>query len=56
MGHVASTGEMKKVYTLLIVKYERKTPLERQGHRWEDDIKVHLKNRERRCGLDLFSS
>jgi hypothetical protein len=41
MGHVASMGEMRKVYKI-VVKPERKRLLGRPRHRWEDSIKMIL--------------
>jgi hypothetical protein len=35
-GHVARMGEGRKVYRILMRKPERKRPLERPRHRWED--------------------
>jgi hypothetical protein len=42
-GHVARMGEEKKnVYRLLVVKPERKRPLERPRRRWVDNIRMNL--------------
>jgi hypothetical protein len=42
-GHVASMGEGRGVYRLLIGKPEGKRPLGRPRRRWEDNIKMELK-------------
>jgi hypothetical protein len=43
VGHVASMGEGKGVYRVLVGKPERKRPLGRPRHRWEDNIKLVLR-------------
>jgi len=35
-------GERKGVYRFLMGKFERKSPLGRHRHKWEDNIRVHL--------------
>jgi hypothetical protein len=35
-------GERRGVYRVLVGKPERKRPLGRQRHRWEDNIKMDL--------------
>jgi hypothetical protein len=35
--------EERKVYKVLVGKPERKKPIRRLGHRWEDGIKVDLR-------------
>jgi hypothetical protein len=42
-GHVAFMGEDRKVYKVLIGKPEGKRPLERPKCRWEDEIRIDLK-------------
>jgi hypothetical protein len=42
-GHVARMGEGRHVYRLLVGKPEGKRPLERLRHRWEDGIKMDLR-------------
>jgi hypothetical protein len=42
-----SREEMRNAYTILLVKPVRKRPLWRPRHRWEDNIKLDLK--EIRC-------
>jgi hypothetical protein len=37
-------GDRRNSYRVLVGKYEKKKPLGRPGHRWEDDnIRMHLK-------------
>jgi len=47
-GHVARMGESRRVYRVLVGKPEGKIPLGKPRHRWEDNIKVDLK--EVGCG------
>jgi len=47
-GHVARMGERKGVYRVLVGKLEAKRPLGRPRRRWEDIIKMDL--REEGCG------
>jgi hypothetical protein len=42
-GHVARMGEGKNVYRVLVGKPEGKRPLGRPMRRWEDDIKMDLR-------------
>jgi hypothetical protein len=42
-GHVASMGEGRNVYRVLVGKPEGKRPLERPRLRWEDGIKMDLR-------------
>jgi len=48
-GHVASMGESRGVYRVLVGKPEGKRPLGRPRGRWEDNIKMDLQ--EVRCGV-----
>jgi hypothetical protein len=48
LGHVEHIGEGRGVYRVLVGKPERKRPLGRPRHRWEDHIQVVLL--EVRCG------
>ena len=41
-GHVASMGDRRDVYRILVKKPEGKTPLERSSRRWEDNFKMVL--------------
>jgi hypothetical protein len=50
-------GEERKVYKVLVGKPERKRPLERPRHRWEDGIRMDLRETGwGRCGLDSTGS
>jgi hypothetical protein len=42
-GHVARMGEDRKVYKVLVGKSEGKRPLGRPRRRWEDGIRVDLR-------------
>jgi hypothetical protein len=42
-GHVARMGEGRNVYSVLVGKPEGKRPLERPRRRWEDGIKMDLR-------------
>ena len=42
-GHVARMGERRGVYRVLVRKPERKRALGRPRRRWEDNIKMDLK-------------
>jgi hypothetical protein len=42
-GHVAHMGEERYAYKVLVVKPEGKRPLERPRRRWEDEIKLDLR-------------
>jgi hypothetical protein len=46
--HVARTGEGRGVYRVLVGRPEGKRPLGRSRHRWEDNIKIDL----REIGID----
>jgi len=51
--HVASMGEMRGVYTVLVGKPEGMRPLGRLQHRWKDNIQMNLQQAVwRRHGLD----
>jgi hypothetical protein len=47
-GHVASMGDGRGVYRILVGRPEGKRPLGRSRHRWEDNIKLDL----REIGID----
>jgi hypothetical protein len=47
-GHVARMGEGRGVYRVLVGRPEGKRPLERPRRRWEDNIKIDL----REIGID----
>jgi hypothetical protein len=42
-GHVARMGERRKLYKLLVGRLEGKRPLGRPRRRWEDGIKMDLR-------------
>ena len=42
-GHVARMGERRVVYRALVGKPEERRPLERPERRWEDNIKMDLR-------------
>jgi hypothetical protein len=44
VGHVAHVGEERKEYKVSIRKPKGKRPLRRQRHRWEDGIKMDLRD------------
>jgi hypothetical protein len=43
MEHVVRIGEMRNAYEILVAKSKRTRPLGRHRRRWEDNIKVDLK-------------
>jgi hypothetical protein len=43
VGHAARIGEERKVYKVLVGKPEVKRPLGRPRHRWEDGIRMDLR-------------
>jgi hypothetical protein len=42
-GHVARMGKERNVYRILMGKPEGKRPLENPRHRWEDGIRMYLR-------------
>jgi hypothetical protein len=38
--------EMRSAYNILVAKLEGKRPLEGPRHKWEDNIRMDLKNKE----------
>jgi hypothetical protein len=42
-GHVARMGEKRNAYRILVGKPEQKRPLGRPRRRWEDNIKMNLR-------------
>jgi hypothetical protein len=42
-GHVARMGEMKGAYNILVGRPEGRRPLGRHRRRWEDNIKIDLR-------------
>jgi hypothetical protein len=55
-GHVARMGEERKVYTVLVGKTEGKRPLGRPRRRWEERIRMDLREIGLECGLDSTGS
>jgi hypothetical protein len=52
-GHVAGMGEERKVYKVLVGKSEGKRQLGRPRNKWEDGIRIDLKEIDwGGCGLD----
>jgi hypothetical protein len=43
VGHVACMGEVRGAYNILVGKPEGRRPLGRPRHRWEDNIKMDLR-------------
>ena len=48
LGHVARMGDGRGMYRVLVGNPERRRPLGRPKHRWEDNIKMDLQ--EVGCG------
>jgi hypothetical protein len=46
VGNVACMGEMRNGYKIFVEKSEGKRPLRRRRRRWEDNIKMDLKEIE----------
>jgi hypothetical protein len=42
-GHVARVGEMRNAYIVLVVKPEGKRPFGKSRRRWEDNIRMDLR-------------
>jgi hypothetical protein len=42
-GHVAHVGEERKVYKVLVGKPKGRRPLGRPSHRWEDGVRMDLR-------------
>jgi hypothetical protein len=51
-GQVASMEEGRKVNRVLVGKPEGKSPLERPRRRWEDGIRMDLREIGWGCGVD----
>ena len=57
MGKACSTiGEERGAYRVLVGKREGRRPLARLRRRWEDNIKMNLREVGREYGLDLSGS
>jgi hypothetical protein len=48
-GYVSHMGERRGVYRVLVGTLERKRPLVRPRHRWDDNIKMDLQEVESGC-------
>jgi hypothetical protein len=56
-GHVARMGEERKVYKVLVGKPKGKRPLGRPRRRWEDGVRMDLREIGLGvCGLDSTGS
>jgi hypothetical protein len=44
LGHVAVTGKMRDSYKVLVGKAEQERPPGRSRHRWEDNIRMDLRD------------
>jgi hypothetical protein len=55
-GHVARMGEERKVYKVLVGKPEGERPLGRPRSRWEDGIRIDLREIGWGSGLDSTGS
>jgi hypothetical protein len=45
-GHVAGMGDMRNAYNIFVVKSERNTPFGRPRRRWDNNIKMDLREME----------
>jgi hypothetical protein len=45
VGRVACMGEIRNTYTILVGNHKGKTPLGRPRPRWEDNIRMYLRER-----------
>jgi hypothetical protein len=50
VGHAEHMGELRNAYKILVGKPDEKRPLRRTMHKWEDNIKMDLKEIE--CRVD----
>jgi hypothetical protein len=48
--------EENKAYRVLVAKPEGKRPLRRPRYRWEDEIRMDIREMAGRCGVDSASS
>jgi hypothetical protein len=55
-GHVARIGEERKVYEVLVGHTEGKRPLEKPKQRWEDVIRMYLREIGRVFRVDPVGS
>jgi hypothetical protein len=55
--HVARMGEMRNAYKIFVGKSEEKRPFRRTRSRWEDNIRIDLREIGLEgCGLDSSGS
>jgi hypothetical protein len=54
--HVARMGEMKNAYNIFVGKPEGKKPLGRPRRRWENNIRMDLRESVGSCELDSRGS
>jgi hypothetical protein len=50
-GHVARMGKGRNLYKVLVIKPGGKSPLERPRRRWEDGIRMDVREIGRGCGV-----
>jgi hypothetical protein len=55
-GHVAHMVEKKKVYKVSVGKPKGKRPLGRSKHRWEDGLRMDLREISWGCRVDTVGS
>jgi hypothetical protein len=55
-GHVARVGEERKMYKVLVGKPEEKRPLQRPAYRWEDGIRMNLREIGWGCRVNSVGS
>jgi len=48
--------KMRNAYEILKGKPEGKSPLRRPRHRWEDNIRINLREMLRKYSLDVYDS
>jgi hypothetical protein len=56
VGHVARMGEERKVYRVWVGKAEGKRPLGRPRRRWEDGIRMYVREIGWGCEVDSSAS
>jgi hypothetical protein len=55
-GHVSHVGEERKVYKVSVGSPEGKRPLERPRRRWEDGIRMDVREKSWGCKVDPVGS
>jgi hypothetical protein len=53
-GHVARMRSVRNTFTILVGKREGERPLRRPGRRWEDNIKMNLRETQFGVGILLI--